>query len=102
MGGEHGRVEVGRRARLELEVAERVRPRTSVALSRGPATCRTRVGMYRIAYPIRRSAAVIGAGPVDHQDVMEGHLAGLEDDVDRVALVDLDRDLLAARSKLSG
>ena len=56
--------------------------------------------MYRIAKPIRRSFDAVRLGAVHELDVMQRHLAGLEQDRHGLRLLDVDRDLLTAREQV--
>ena len=99
MRGERGFVQVALRARLVVEIAVLV----LAAHQRGRIA---HLGLAHVSRDVadrQADAAVVGSvrlRAVHHLDVMQRHLARLEDAIHRLSLVDLHRDLLAARKQV--
>src|SRR5882762_62061 len=88
-------IEIALRARLELEMVEAIgAAHQGRAVRSGDLADRGR----HVAYGEADAAVIRGVGrrAVDEADMVERHLAGLEGDRHRLALVDIHRNLLAA------
>ena len=99
MGGQGGLVEVGPGARLGVEVV------VLVGASHEDGRV-THLGLAHVGRDVADGqadasvVAAVGVRTVHELDVMQGHLAGLQGQSHSLALVDVDRDLLAARQQV--
>src|SRR5690349_566947 len=100
--GDRLRIELDTRRRLVLEIAVPVDAANERRAVLDPRELPYMGGDVTDCIADARMVGAIGFRPVHDQHVVQRHLAGLENDVDRSLLIDRDSNLLAAAQQVVG